>query len=109
MTNNKGFTEQSVESSTSPGQTLLDRVTYAKTLWAMTFADHKLAMPEDAFFVRSLSLFSMAEFEYAVGRVARKFPVKRPARPPFVTLDDLCGYCVGILHGERRLRGKPLF
>ncbi len=28
--------------------TLLERVAYAKTLWTMTFADHKLTLPEDA-------------------------------------------------------------
>lgn len=93
--------------SSSPPEALLDRVEYAKQLWTAAFADHKLPCPEDAFFIRALSKFSMAEFEYAVGRSARKFPVKRPARPPFVTLDALCGYVIGILNGERRnLRGK---
>jgi hypothetical protein len=38
VNNNKGFTEQSVEPS-SPN-TLLDRVSYAKTLWASAFAGH---------------------------------------------------------------------
>jgi hypothetical protein len=50
--NNKGFTEQSVEPS-SPN-TLLDRVSYAKTLWASAFAGHKLPDPKDAFFIRAL-------------------------------------------------------
>jgi hypothetical protein len=89
-----------VESSSPPG-TLMDRVAYAQRLWTAAFAGHNLSAPEDAFFIRALSKFSVEEFEYAVGRVARKFPVKRPARPPFVTLDNLCSYTIGVLNGQR--------
>lgn len=77
-----------VESSSPPG-TLMDRVAYAQRLWASAFAEHKLPCPENAFFIRALSLFSMAEFEYAVGRTARKFPVKQPRRPPFTPYMDI--------------------
>jgi hypothetical protein len=86
-------------------QTLIEKVVYAKQLWAMTFADHtstrQLGMPDDAFFVRILAQFSVAEYEYAIGRTAQKFPFKRPARPPYVTLDDLLRYTGGILNNER--------
>ena len=104
MTNNRGL--GSNPESASP-DTLLSRVEYARTLWSMAFSDHNLAMPDDAYFIRALSKFSMAEFEYAVGRTARKFPVKQPRRPPFVTLNDLAGYVIGILNGERKDRGGP--
>jgi hypothetical protein len=96
--------EPAVEPAPSSPETLLDRAAYAQTLWASAFAGHKLPDPEDAFFIRALSKFSMAEFEYAVGRTARKFPKR--IRPPFVTLDDLAGYCVGVLNGQRREAGK---
>jgi hypothetical protein len=33
--------------------TRLGRVDSAKTLWAMSFADHKLAKPDDEFFMRA--------------------------------------------------------
>jgi hypothetical protein len=88
-------------------QTLLDRVAYARRLWIAAFSEHKLDLPDDAFFIRALSKFSVEEFEYAVGRSARKFPAKRPTRPPFVTLDTLAGYVIGVLNGQRADRGGP--
>jgi len=86
-------------------KTLIEKVDYAKQLWSMTFAEHirtrQLDMPDDSFFVRILAQFSVAEYEYATGRTTQKFPFKRPARPPFVTLDDLLRYMGGILNNER--------
>lgn len=59
-------------------QTLIEKVAYAKQLWAMTFAEHirtqQLDTPEDAFFVRILAQFSVAEYEYAIGRTALLHP-----------------------------------
>jgi hypothetical protein len=33
--------------------TLLERVDYGKALWFRTFANHKLDMPDDVFFIRA--------------------------------------------------------
>jgi hypothetical protein len=105
LTNQEGLHGRNnpVESS-SPPESLLDRVSYAQRLWRAAFVGHSLPAPDDAFFIRALSKFSVEEFEYAVGRTARKFP-KRTIRPPFVTLDDLAGYTIGVLNGQRKDRG----
>lgn len=106
MTNRQGLHgDNPVKSaSSSPGQTLLDRVEYSKKLWIAAFQGHGLPAPDDSYFIKMLSKFSVAEFEYAVGRTARKFPVRRPARPPFVTLDTLAGYVIGVLNSQRKNR-----
>ena len=91
------------ESASSPG-TLMDRVAYTRRLWIAAFQGHGLPAPDDSYFIKMLSKFSVEEFEYAVGRTARKFP-KRTIRPPFVTLDDLAGYTIGVLNGQRKDRG----
>jgi hypothetical protein len=86
-------------------QTLIEKVNYAKALWAMTFEAHirtrRLEMPDDSFFVRTASKFSVEEYEYAIGRTAHKFPFKQPARPPYITMDELIRYTGGILNNER--------